>query len=141
MWIEPCEETECFMHGLERRNPGELEFHQAVREFVETVMPFVLEHRKYKDAQILERMATQFAHVSLKSRVSEVPLLGMPWVQATLFEPFSLFEHGHGFAFQVRCLVLVALLGEFRGLPLHRFGFLPEFIRFGGPNKRSDGEQ
>lgn len=44
------------MRGLERRNPGELEFHQAVREFVETVMPYVLEHRKYKDAQILERM-------------------------------------------------------------------------------------
>lgn len=56
MWTEYCEETECFMHGLERRNPGELEFHQAVREFVETVMPFVLEYRKYKDAQILERM-------------------------------------------------------------------------------------
>lgn len=56
MWNEHCEETECFMHGLERRNPGELEFHQAVREFAETVMPFVLEHRKYKDAQILERM-------------------------------------------------------------------------------------
>lgn len=56
MWIEPCEETECFMHGLERRNPGELDFHQAVLEFVETVMPFVLEHRKYKEAQILERM-------------------------------------------------------------------------------------
>ncbi len=46
MWIEPCQDTECFMHGLERRNPGELEFHQAVREFVETVMPFVLVHQK-----------------------------------------------------------------------------------------------
>ncbi|MCM2373959.1 NADP-specific glutamate dehydrogenase [Rhodopirellula sp. ICT_H3.1] len=44
------------MSGLERRNPGELEFHQAVREFAETVMPFVQENRKYKDAQILERM-------------------------------------------------------------------------------------
>lgn len=56
VWIKQCKETACFMRGLERRNPGELEFHQAVREFVETVMPFVLEHRKYKDAQILERM-------------------------------------------------------------------------------------
>jgi len=56
MKIEKCEETECFVKGLERRNPGELEFHQAVREFVETVMPFVLENRKYKDSQILERM-------------------------------------------------------------------------------------
>lgn len=56
MWNEPCKETECFMNGLERRNPGELEFHQAVREFTETVMPFVQENQKYKDAQILERM-------------------------------------------------------------------------------------
>ncbi len=49
-------EVEHFMHGLERRNPGEGEFHQAVHEFVESVMPFVLNNRKYKDAQILERM-------------------------------------------------------------------------------------
>ncbi len=45
-----------FMRGLERRNPGETEFHQAVREVVETVMPFIAEHSKYKEAQILERM-------------------------------------------------------------------------------------
>lgn len=56
MSIEHCEETEAFMHGLERRNPGESEYHQAVREFVETVMPFVLENPRYRDAQILERM-------------------------------------------------------------------------------------
>ncbi|MCH8042498.1 MAG: glutamate dehydrogenase [Planctomycetes bacterium] len=56
MWSERCEDTKCFMLGLQRRNPGEPEFHQAVREFVEAVMPFVLEHRKYKEAQILERM-------------------------------------------------------------------------------------
>ncbi len=56
MWMEKCEETECFIRGLERRNPGETEFHQAVREFVETVMPVVLEKRAYKEAQILERL-------------------------------------------------------------------------------------
>jgi len=44
------------MTGLVRRNPGESEFHQAVQEFVETVMPFVLEHPEYEEAQILERM-------------------------------------------------------------------------------------
>lgn len=55
-WMEPCEETECFMRGLEKRNPGEKEFHQAVREFTETVMPYVLENREYQKAQILERM-------------------------------------------------------------------------------------
>ena len=44
MWMETkCEETNCYMKGLERQNPGEPEFHQAVREFVETLMPFVLE--------------------------------------------------------------------------------------------------
>ncbi len=55
-WMPNCEETDCFMRGLERRNPHEREFHQAVREVVETLMPFVLEHRHYIDAQILERM-------------------------------------------------------------------------------------
>ncbi|MCA9121757.1 MAG: NADP-specific glutamate dehydrogenase [Planctomycetaceae bacterium] len=49
-------EVDIFMRGLIRRNPGEKEFHQAVREVVETLMPYVNEHRKYKDAQILERM-------------------------------------------------------------------------------------
>ncbi|MEM6605530.1 MAG: NADP-specific glutamate dehydrogenase [Pseudomonadota bacterium] len=56
MWIEKCAEFDCFMRGLEKRNPGEPEFHQAVREVVGTVMPFVLDNRKYQDAQILERM-------------------------------------------------------------------------------------
>ncbi len=45
-----------FMHGLKRRNPGESEFHQAVQEVVEYVMPYVFEHPEYKEAQILERM-------------------------------------------------------------------------------------
>lgn len=45
-----------FMHGLEKRNPYEIEFHQAVREIAESVMPYILDHTKYKDAQILERM-------------------------------------------------------------------------------------
>jgi glutamate dehydrogenase (NADP+) len=49
-------EVQRFMRGLVRRNPGEAEFHQAVLEFVETVMPFVLEHPEYREARILERM-------------------------------------------------------------------------------------
>ena len=56
MTIDAAHEVDAFMQGLIKRNPGELEFHQAVREFVETVMPFVEQHRQYKDAQILERM-------------------------------------------------------------------------------------
>ncbi|MCG8448526.1 MAG: NADP-specific glutamate dehydrogenase [Pirellulales bacterium] len=56
MWMEACEEVDCFMQGLVKRNPGEPEFHQAVREVVETLMPFVLEHSQYHKEQILERM-------------------------------------------------------------------------------------
>lgn len=48
--------VERFMHGLVRRNPGEAEFHQAVHEVVESVMPFVLDHPEYERARILERM-------------------------------------------------------------------------------------
>lgn len=49
-------EIEQFICGLERRNPGEPEFHQAVREVVDTLMPFVMENPKYQKAQILERL-------------------------------------------------------------------------------------
>lgn len=50
------EKVKCFMEGLRKRNPGEPEFHQAVQEFIETVMPFVMENKKYEDAYILERL-------------------------------------------------------------------------------------
>ena len=53
---DECHELDSFVKGMMRRNPGEKEFHQAVREVAETLMPFILEHRQYKDAQILERM-------------------------------------------------------------------------------------
>ena len=49
-------ELKHFMDGLEKRNPGEQEFHQAVLEVAESLMPFILDNKKYQDAQILERM-------------------------------------------------------------------------------------
>ena len=49
-------ELDAFMKGLEKRNPGEPEFHQAVYEVAETLMPFVLKNPAYKEANILERM-------------------------------------------------------------------------------------
>lgn len=45
-----------FMDLVVRRNPGEMEFHQAVREVVESVMPFIEKNPKYQKAKILERM-------------------------------------------------------------------------------------
>ena len=49
-------EIRSFMAGVESRSPGEPEFHQAVEEVVESVMPVVLDTPKYKDARVLERI-------------------------------------------------------------------------------------
>lgn len=49
-------EVEQFLAGLIKRNPHEPEFHQAVKEVAQSVMPYVLDHQKYRDAEILERM-------------------------------------------------------------------------------------
>lgn len=45
-----------FMEGLVDRTPGELEFHQAVKEVAESIVPFIFENKKYLDNRILERM-------------------------------------------------------------------------------------
>ena len=47
---------ERFMSGLERRNPGEPEFHQAVREVAKDLVPYLEDKQAYKDAHILDRM-------------------------------------------------------------------------------------
>ena len=49
-------EIEKFINGLIKRNPGEPEFHQAVQEVANTIIPFTLEHPEYRRAQIFERM-------------------------------------------------------------------------------------
>ncbi len=45
-----------FMESVIARNPGEKEFHQAVQEVAEVIIPFMEENPKYKEAKILERM-------------------------------------------------------------------------------------
>jgi len=45
-----------FMSGLKKRTPHEPEFHQAVHEVAQSVIPFILDHPQYKDAGILQRM-------------------------------------------------------------------------------------
>ncbi len=49
-------ELDRFMRGLIKRNPGEPEFHQAVQEVAQSLMPYILEHPEYIKAQILERL-------------------------------------------------------------------------------------
>ncbi len=53
---EHRDEIDHFMAGLRKRNPGEPEFHQAVQEVAETLIPYIDRHPEYRDAQILERM-------------------------------------------------------------------------------------
>ncbi len=50
-------ELDRFMRGLKKRNPGEQEFHQAVREVADSLAPFIKEHPRYAEAKIPERMS------------------------------------------------------------------------------------
>jgi glutamate dehydrogenase (NADP+) len=45
-----------FMNNLKQRNPNQPEFHQAVQEVVEEVIPFVKENPQYQGYGLLERM-------------------------------------------------------------------------------------
>jgi glutamate dehydrogenase (NADP+) len=49
--------TQQFMAMIKAKNPGENEFHQAVYEVAESLIPFIEENPKYKHAKILERIA------------------------------------------------------------------------------------
>lgn len=59
-----------FMAKVIAKNPGEAEFHQAVQEVVESLMPFIEENPKYKQAKVLERMAEP----------ERVIIFRVPWV-------------------------------------------------------------
>ncbi|KKU79867.1 MAG: Glutamate dehydrogenase [Parcubacteria group bacterium GW2011_GWA2_47_7] len=45
-----------FMGSLVEKNPGEIEFHQAVEEVAETILPYLSEHAKYQNEMLLERL-------------------------------------------------------------------------------------
>jgi glutamate dehydrogenase/leucine dehydrogenase len=46
-----------FMARIKAKNPSEPEFHQAVMEVAESIIPFIEEHPRYKYSKILERIA------------------------------------------------------------------------------------
>ena len=48
--------VEEFMNDLIRRNPNEPEFHQAVQEFAEVVIPFIESTPKYQGFALMERL-------------------------------------------------------------------------------------
>jgi len=59
-----------FMAKVIAKNPGESEFHQAVQEVVESLMPFIDENPKYQHAKVLERMVEP----------ERVMMFRVPWV-------------------------------------------------------------
>jgi len=46
-----------FMDGIIERNPHETEFHQAVREVSESLIPFIMKNPKYDKHSLLERIS------------------------------------------------------------------------------------
>ena len=57
---------ESFMAGVARRNPGETEFHQAVREVAADIIPFEEKHPLFREARIFERLAEPDRVVSFR---------------------------------------------------------------------------
>ena len=62
--------VEAFMNYIIERNPGEKEFHQAVQEVAESIMPFIQKNPKYKKAKILERI----------SEPERIVMFRVPWM-------------------------------------------------------------
>jgi glutamate dehydrogenase (NADP+) len=58
--------VENFMLGLVKKNPNEPEFHQAVREVVETLANFLIQNPQYQKAAILERLTEPDRVVSFR---------------------------------------------------------------------------
>lgn len=59
-----------FMAKVVAKNPGEKEFHQAVQEVAESLIPFIEANPKYKVAKILERM----------TEPERVIIFRVPWI-------------------------------------------------------------
>jgi glutamate dehydrogenase/leucine dehydrogenase len=62
--------VEQFMAKISAKNPGENEFLQAVTEVAESLIPFIEENPKYKQAKILERI----------SEPERIILFRIPWL-------------------------------------------------------------
>ena len=52
----PTKLVDEFMSKLSRKDPHEVEFHQAVHEVVESLAPYLMAHPQYMKEKILERM-------------------------------------------------------------------------------------
>jgi len=89
-------QVEKFMEMIIARNPAEPEFHQAVREVAESVIPFIEQHPKYQTAKILERIAEP----------ERVIMFRVPWVNDK-----GEYQVNRGFRIQMN-----SALGPYKGI-------------------------
>ena len=61
---------EKFMQMVEKRNPAQAEFHQAVYEVALAIIPFIEQHPEYKKANIMERII----------EAERILIFRVPWV-------------------------------------------------------------
>jgi glutamate dehydrogenase (NADP+) len=55
-----------FLQDIIKQNPGETEFHQAVQEFAEVVVPFIINNPKYQGYSLLERLTEPERSISFR---------------------------------------------------------------------------
>ena len=55
--VKAQEYLDRFIKGVERRNPGETEFHQAVYEVAQSIFSYIADKPHYHKHQIMERLA------------------------------------------------------------------------------------
>ncbi len=91
--LSPAIQT--FMDQIQRRNPHEPEFLQAVQEVAEVIVPFLAEHPAYQKAAILERIAEP----------ERVLLFRVPWI-----DDKGNFRFNRGYRVQMN-----SAIGPFKG--------------------------
>ncbi len=92
---KPNAALESFMQKIIAKNPGEPEFHQAVFEVAESVIPFIEQHPVYKKAKILERIAEP----------ERVIMFRVPWI-----DDKGEFQVNRGFRIQMS-----SAIGPYKG--------------------------
>ncbi len=84
-----------FMSKITAKNPGEVEFHQAVFEVAETVIPFIQQNSKYQSGKLLERIAEP----------ERVIMFRVPWI-----DDKGNFQINRGFRIQMN-----SAIGPYKG--------------------------
>ncbi len=88
-------EIDAFMQFIVKKNPGEVEYHQAVQEVAENVIPFISDHPEYKKTKILERIAEP----------ERVVMFRVPWI-----DDKGDFQINRGFRIQMN-----SAIGPYKG--------------------------